>query len=60
MSHPADADELLEVPGDELRALSEMIRGRSSGYCSLARWITVSTSASVMPSRIYQWMTKRL
>ena len=40
--------------------LSEMIRGRSPGYCSRARWMIVSTSASFMVSRISQWMTNRL
>ena len=40
--------------------LSEMIRGRSPGNCSRARWMIVSTSASVMVSRISQWMMNRL
>ena len=40
--------------------LSEMIRGRSPGNCSRARWRIVSTSASVLVSRISQWMMNRL
>ena len=40
--------------------LSEMIRGRASGNRSRARWMIVSTSASVMLSRISQWTMNRL
>jgi hypothetical protein len=37
------------VLGDELRALSEMIRGRASGYFSLAHCMMISMSASSSP-----------
>ena len=48
MGHAADANELLEVLGDELRAVVGDDPGRASGNCSRARWMIVSTSASVM------------
>ena len=34
MGHAGEANELLEVLGDKLRPLSEMMRGRSAGYRS--------------------------
>ena len=37
MGHNRDANELLEIPGDESGLLSQIIRDFASGYCSLAR-----------------------
>jgi hypothetical protein len=49
--HARDANELLEVAGNELRTLSEMMRGFASGYFSLARCRITSISVSRMDSR---------
>ena len=60
VGHAGDADELLEVLGDELGPLSLMMRGRASGDASRARWMIVSTSISSIFSRISQCTMKRL
>ena len=60
VSHATYAYKLLEVSGDELRAVVRDDPGPLAGYCSRARWMIVSTSASFMVSRISQWMTNRL
>ena len=47
MCHPRDANELLEVPRDELWSIvGDVIRGLASGYFSLARSRIISMSAS--------------
>ena len=51
MSHPGDPDELLEIPGDELRSVvGELILGFASGYFSLARSRILSISDSSISS----------
>jgi hypothetical protein len=46
------ANEILEVPRDELGPLSLMIRGETSGEESRARWMIVWTSLSSIFGRI--------
>jgi len=58
--HPTYPDEILEVPGDELRAVVRDDAGRSPGNISRARWMIVSTSGSCMFGRISQWTMNRL
>jgi hypothetical protein len=43
VGHPEDADELLEIPGDELGPLSEMIMGFASG---ISPWLNGRTLSS--------------
>ena len=58
--HATQADEVLEVPGDELRAVVTDQPGRRPGYFSLAFCNTSSTSGSVIDSRISQCRFARL
>ena len=55
MGDPGQADELLEVAGDELRAvIADDARLWRRDISRSARWTMVSTSCSVMASRISQ------
>jgi hypothetical protein len=49
--HARDPDELLEVLGDELEPLSEMIRGRASGVRFLGALLDDLDIRSVIDSR---------
>src|SRR3984893_7457739 len=60
MAHTGDADELLEVLGDELRSVVGDDAWLLAGNFSRALWMMVCTSISSIFSRISQWTMKRL
>ena len=61
LGHAGDANELLEVFGDERRSVvGDDARACVREFFLLARWMMVVTSASFMVSRISQWTMKRL
>ena len=60
MGHAVDADEFLEILGDELRAVVGDNARPGVGIGFAARWMMVSTSFSSIFSRISQWTMKRL
>ena len=60
MGHSANPDELLEVSGDELRAVIRDDTRPLAEKLFATRWTTVSTSGSCMFGRISQWTMNRL
>ena len=60
MGHAGEPDEGLEIASDELRAVVRDDAWFDAGMLLQARWITISTSASFIASRISQWTMARL